>query len=160
MKSLNTDLSRRRAMLAIAALGGSVFSRSLFARTEPLRVEVWLDPNCGCCKDWIAHLEENGFTVKVFSTGRAAARQRFGMPEKYASCHTARVKGYTLEGHVPAHDIQRLLRERPDAVGLAVPAMPIGSPGMDGPAYGGHHDPYDVLLILKDGSARVFQSYL
>ncbi len=81
------------------------------------------------------------------------------MPQKYGSCHTALVQGYVIEGHVPAEDIRRLLKERPDALGLAVPSMPLGSPGMDGPAYGGRRHPYQVLLVQKDGSAQVFNSY-
>jgi hypothetical protein len=81
------------------------------------------------------------------------------MPQKYASCHTALINGYVLEGHVPAREIQRLLRERPIALGLAVPEMPIGSPGMDGPEYGGQQDPFEVLLIQKTGKATVFAAY-
>jgi len=81
------------------------------------------------------------------------------MPSQYGACHTAEVEGYAIEGHVPAREIDRLLKERPVAVGLAVPGMPHGSPGMDGPAYGNRHDPYDVLIVQGDGSARVFQSY-
>ncbi len=81
------------------------------------------------------------------------------MPRKYGACHTARINGYVVEGHVPAADIIRLLKEKPKAVGIAVPRMPIGSPGMDGPAYGGRQDPFDVLLVKGDGSANAFQSH-
>ncbi len=81
------------------------------------------------------------------------------MPIRFGACHTAQVGGYALEGHVPAREIHRLLKDRPTAVGLAVPAMPRGSPGMDGPEYGGARDPYDVYLVQRDGSSRVFQSY-
>ena len=87
------------------------------------------------------------------------ALKRLGIPPRFGSCDTAEIEGYAIEGHVPAREILRLLDERPDAVGLSVPAMPRGSPGMDGPAYGGIADPYDVLLIGKDGKASVFQSY-
>jgi hypothetical protein len=124
-----------------------------------LRIEVWKDPNCGCCKDWIVHLERHGFRTQTHDTGNNAARQRLGMPQKYASCHTAVIEQYVIEGHVPAREIQRLLRERPTALGLAVPGMPVGSPGMDGKIYGDRKDRYDVLLIARDGSSRVFQSY-
>ena len=82
-----------------------------------------------------------------------------GIPQKYGSCHTAQIGGYAIEGHVPASDIQRLLREAPQAIGLAAPGMPVGSPGMDGPAYGGRKDAYDVLLIGKSGSSTVYQSH-
>jgi hypothetical protein len=122
-------------------------------------IEVWKAPACGCCKDWITHLEKNGFAVKVNDGGNNAVRARLGMPINYGSCHTGLVSGYAVEGHVPAREIHRLLKEKPAAVGLAVPGMPIGSPGMDGPEYGNRKDPYDVLLVQRDGSARVFKSY-
>ena len=129
------------------------------ARAATPPVELWKDPNCGCCSDWVKHLQANGFRVKVNDVGNTAARKRLGIPEKLGSCHTALVGGYAIEGHVPAREIQRLLREKPEAIGLAVPGMPVGSPGMDGEVYGGRKDPFDVLLIGKDGSTRVFQSY-
>ncbi|MBP7564796.1 MAG: DUF411 domain-containing protein [Burkholderiaceae bacterium] len=123
------------------------------------RVEVWKSPTCGCCGDWIDHLRAHGFEVTVHDTGNNAARRRFGLPDKLASCHTGLVGGYAVEGHVPAREIQRLLREKPRALGLAVPGMPIGSPGMDGPAYGNQRDRYDVLLVAVDGTTRPYQSY-
>ncbi len=86
-------------------------------------------------------------------------RGRLGVALKYGSCHTARVGGYAIEGHVPAADIRRLLKERPQAIGLAVPGMPVGSPGMDGPEYEGRKDPYNVLLIMADGSASIYQPH-
>lgn len=144
----------------LAALAGAVLTAPLAAasRSKPL-VEVWKSPTCGCCKDWIAHLEANGFAVKVNEVGNTGMRGRLGIPTQLGSCHTALVGGYAIEGHVPARDIQRLLAERPQAVGLAVPGMPIGSPGMDGPEYGGRRDRYDVLLVRKDGSSAVFATY-
>ncbi len=122
-------------------------------------VQVWKDPNCGCCKDWINYLKADGFEVQVFETGNTAMRQRLGLAMKFASCHTALVGGYVIEGHVNAPDIRRLLKEKPQALGLAVPGMPVGSPGMDGPEYQNRKDPYDVLLVQKDGSSKVYQSY-
>ncbi|HEX5287037.1 MAG TPA: DUF411 domain-containing protein [Polaromonas sp.] len=152
-------MQRRLIIQAIASLAGaSVTASSLMAQTKP-RVEAWKAPGCGCCEDWARHLEANGFQVTMHESGSAAARTRLHVPEKLGSCHTAQVGGYALEGHVPAREIRRLLKERPTAVGLAVPGMIIGSPGMDGPAYGGRKDPYDVLLISADGSTRVYQSY-
>ena len=139
--------------------GTSVLAAAgLKAQAHPL-VEVWKDPNCGCCGDWIKHLEGHGFSVRVHEVGNTAARKRLGIPEKLGSCHTALVGGYAIEGHVPAREIHRLLKEKPQAIGLTVPGMPVGSPGMDGPAYGGRQDPYEVLLIAKDGSTRSYQSY-
>ena len=152
-------MKRRFLLQTLASLAGSAaVMPNLIAQTRP-QVEVWKDPECGCCKDWVSHLEANGFQVKVHDSGNAQARSRLGVPDKLGSCHTALIGGYALEGHVPARDIQRLLKERPKAVGLAVPGMPIGSPGMDGAAYGGRKDAYDVLLIQTDGSTRVYQSY-
>lgn len=126
---------------------------------KDLSIEVWKSPTCGCCKDWITHLEANGFSVTSHDEGGTEAMIRMGMPFKYGSCHTASIDGYAIEGHVPAREIHRLLEERPEAIGLSVPAMPRGSPGMDGPMYDGVKDPYDVLLIQRDGEATVFQSY-
>ena len=151
---------QRRLLLTGAAALGLAASGLTLAQVAPVAsIEVWKDPNCGCCKDWISHMEQNGFKAKVFETGNNAARARLGMPQQLGSCHTALVQGYVIEGHVPAQDIQRLLKEKPQALGLAVPGMPIGSPGMDGPAYGGRRDRYEVLLVLQDGSTRVFQRH-
>ena len=147
-------LIQHLALLAAAA----ALPAGLMAQTRP-QVEVWKDPDCGCCKDWVSHLEANGFQVKVHDSGNAQARSRLGVPEKLGSCHTALIGGYAIEGHVPARDIHRLLKERPKAVGLAVPGMPVGSPGMDGAVYGGRKDAYDVLLIQAGGTAKVYQRY-
>lgn len=156
-------MKRRNLLLAAAGLAGTaplVAVAATPSKAQALPVmQVWKDPNCGCCKDWISYLERDGFQVQVFDTGNTAARQRLGLPVKYGSCHTALIGGYVVEGHVSAREIRRLLAEKPQAIGLAVPRMPIGSPGMDGPEYGGQKDPYDVLLVLRDGSSRVYQSY-
>ncbi|WP_082486084.1 MULTISPECIES: DUF411 domain-containing protein [unclassified Acidovorax] len=125
----------------------------------PTPLEVWKDPNCGCCQDWLDHMQAHGFAVKVHDTGNNAVRARLGLPPRLGSCHTALVGGYVVEGHVPASDVRALLQQKPKALGLAVPGMPVGSPGMDGAAYGNRRDPYDVLLVLRDGSTRVFNSY-
>ena len=151
---------KRRTLLTAAFAAATL---PLQAQSLPL-MEVWKDPDCGCCKDWVKHLEANGFRVKTYDEGNTAARKRLGLPDKLGSCHTAKVGGYVVEGHVPARDIQRLLREKPQALGLTVPGMPVGSPGMDGPEYKGRKDPYDVLLVTKnlmnqEVSTRVFTSY-
>ena len=148
------DRSRRRVLCAgmataIAGLAGA-------ARAAGEAVEVWKSPDCGCCGEWVKHLQASGFNVKVNDTGNNAVRARLGMPAKLGSCHTAQVGGYAIEGHVPAADIKRLLAEKPSALGLAVPGMPIGSPGME---VGDRRDAYDVLLVGRDGSSRVFQSH-
>jgi hypothetical protein len=158
-------MQRRRLLKALAGvtgLAGTAFVAPAFAQAsaaEKTPLEVWKDPNCGCCKDWVTHLEANGFAVRVNDTGNSAARTRLGVPAQLGSCHTALVAGYAIEGHVPAREIRRLLKERPQAVGLTVPGMPVGSPGMDGAAYGNRRDPFDVLLIANDSSSQVYQSY-
>lgn len=154
---MKTSLSRRRFGLAgAAALLGPAWAA---AQAPSVHVEVWKSPTCGCCKDWITHMEKSGFRFTVHEVGNTAMRQRLKIPMALGSCHTAVIGRYAIEGHVPARDVQRLLKEKPDAIGLTVPGMPVGSPGMDGPEYGGRKDPYDVLLIAMDGSTRVFSSY-
>lgn len=148
----------RRRLLAVLLGAPLAAATPLRAQTAP-RIEVYKSPTCGCCNDWIEHLKANGFSVVAHDVGNNAARARLGLPTRYASCHTGVIDGYAIEGHVPAREIRRLLKERPPAIGLAVPEMPFGSPGMDGPKYGNKVDPYDVLLVLRDGSARVYQSY-
>lgn len=153
---MHSFISRCRTLLLILVVG----LHAIPLQAAEAGVEVWKSPYCGCCKDWVAHLRAAGFQVTVHESGDLdGERRRLGMPERYASCHTARVSGYLLEGHVPANDIRRLLKEKPSAIGLAVPGMPVGSPGMDGSVYGGRHDPYDVLLVRGDSQAEVFASY-
>ena len=151
------DLTRRRmtASLLLAPLAASLRLNA----AEATVVEVWTGPGCGCCHDWVEHLRANGFEVTTHDGGNMDARERLGMPVKYGSCHTGEVAGYAIEGRVPAPEIQRLLEEKLDAIGLSVPAMPRGSPGMDGQAYANVRDPYDVLLIRSNESAVVYQSY-
>lgn len=159
------SLSRRKSLTRMLGLGlcaaflsplGSYALASSAA--EPL-LEVWKSPTCGCCNDWIKHLQANGFKVQAYDKGNNAKRSEVGMPTKFGSCHTAVVDGYVIEGHVPAREIKRLLKEKPKALGLSVPEMPIGTPGMDGPEYGGQVDPYNVLLVKRDGTASVYQAY-
>jgi hypothetical protein len=134
--------------LLLALVAGSIHAASV--------VTVYKNEGCGCCELWVKHLQKNGFAVKaqnVQDTG--AYRAKFGVPEKVAACHTAVIQGYAIDGHVPARDIKRLLAERPKAKGLAVPGMPVGSPGMESD----RPEPYDVLLVKPDGTTTVFQSY-
>jgi hypothetical protein len=155
------NFMKRRHLLA-AALGLPLIATTAMAQTtsDTLPVlQVWKDPNCGCCGDWVAYLEADGFKVQVFDGGNTAVRKRLGLPDKFGSCHTGLIGGYVIEGHVNAREIRRLLKEKPEAIGLTVPGMPVGSPGMDGAIYGNRRDPYDVVLVLKDGGSRVYQSY-
>jgi hypothetical protein len=151
-------LSARQPMIGrrtlLAALLAACMPGAL-AQAKPV-VEVYKSPSCGCCGDWVKHLRANGFSVRAHDVEEPTAwRAKFGVPERLGSCHTAIVAGYAIEGHVPAKEIKRLLAERPKAKGLAVPAMPMGSPGMEGP----RRDPYDVLLFDAKGGTRVFASY-
>ncbi len=146
-------MKRITAILAAAILGLSV---SVAALAQQTVVEVYKSPTCGCCSDWIKHLQQNGFTVKTHEVRDTSAyRAKFGVPDQLGSCHTALVGGYAIEGHVPAREIKRLLAERPKAKGLAVPGMPMGAPGMEGP----RSDPYEVLLFQADGKYAVYQKY-
>lgn len=150
-----------RVLLITAFAGGLPYSASQSAESVGPKsiIEIWKSPTCGCCSDWIKHLEANGFRMRAYDQGNTAKRREVGMPAHYGSCHTALIDGYVIEGHVPAREIKRLLRERPKALGLAVPEMPIGTPGMDGPEYGGQLDPYNVLLIGNDGAAQIYRAY-
>jgi hypothetical protein len=127
------------------------------ALQETADILVFKSSQCGCCDLWVAHLRQQGFKVYVSPQEHlVAVRARFGVPERLSACHTARAGGYTIEGHVPAADIRRLLRERPAIAGLAVPGMPIGSPGME---QGDRHDPYAVLAFDMQGGTHVFEQH-
>ena len=141
-------------------LGASVFTLAspLLAQDDP-SIHIVKDPGCPCCNAWIGHLRDNGFSVSFEERSveeLAAFKRQQGIPDALVSCHTATVGGYTIEGHVPAADIRRLLTETPDAIGLTVPGMPFGSPGMGPEA---EREAYDVLLIGRDGSASTFSRY-
>lgn len=147
---------RRDVLLAAVALAGVP---SILAAKSGVPMHVFKDPNCGCCAAWIDIVARDGFDVTVEEAfGTALMREKLvrGIPRTAVSCHTADVEGYAIEGHVPPADIRRLLAERPDAVGLAVPGMPFGSPGM-GPE--DRREAYDVLLIRRDGTTEVFSRY-
>jgi hypothetical protein len=151
-------ISRRMILVGAAALLAAP-SLKASAQGAGQAIHVMKDPNCGCCSAWIDILENDGFAVTAeASTGTLLMRYKLenGIPQEMTSCHTARIEGYMIEGHVPVSDIRRLLDKRPDAVGLAVPGMPYGSPGM-GPE--SEREAYNVFLIRRDGSIEVFTSY-
>jgi hypothetical protein len=138
-------VTRRSALGLVAAL--IVLQRSP-AEAETPAILVHKDPNCSCCSGWVKHLKDAGFTVTVEETADLQpVRRRLGVPADLAACHTAEVDGYVLEGHVPAAAVRRLLETRPTAIGLSVPGMPVGSPGMEG----GTPKRYDVILFGKTG---------
>jgi hypothetical protein len=133
-----------------------VLTLSLQAAVKP-KMSVFKTSTCGCCGKWVEHMKTAGFDVQVTDVPSTAEyRRKYGVPENLLSCHTAVVNGYAIEGHVPADDVKRLLKTRPKAKGLAVPGMPIGSPGME---QGPRRQAYSVLLFNADGSATEFQSY-
>lgn len=142
--------------LAAAGALALLLSSPILADQKPGEIEVWKSASCGCCGLWVEHLRNAGYTVKTNDTALgilAKLKRQAGLGEDLQSCHTAKTGGYVIEGHVPAEDVARLLREKPDAVGLTVPGMPPGSPGMD---TGSDKEPYEVLLVKKDGSTEVF----
>lgn len=125
--------------------------------TELPTITVHKTPTCGCCNAWIDHLRTNGFHVEAVDVqDTRPMASRLGVPDNMRSCHTGEVAGYAIEGHIPADDIKRLLNERPDIVGLTVPGMPLGSPGMEA---GGRTQPYSVFAIERDGSTSVFAQH-
>jgi hypothetical protein len=148
------------------ALGVSVVTLALTTGAAPVSpieaargkttITVYKDPGCGCCKSWIEHLIKHGYRVDAKDTpGMTEVKRTLGVPDALSACHTAVVNGYLIEGHVPAADIARLLKEKPKVAGLAVPGMPMGSPGMEGPR--AQH--YQVLSFDKTGKTKVFASY-
>ena len=151
-----TTITRRHALLSGFALAVLVAQPVL---AQGITVHVVKGTGCECCNAWVAYLRDAGFSVteeERYGTLLMTHKTEAGVPQKMISCHTGMVEGYALEGHVPAADIRRLLAERPDAIGLAVPGMPYGSPGM-GPE--DEREAYEVFLIRRDGSTEVFTRY-
>ena len=129
---------------------------ALAAAATTHAVEVYHDPACGCCVHWMRYMQTQGYVVTAHAnSSMATVKARLGVPAGAASCHTAKIGGYVIEGHVPVQDIRRLLAERPDAIGLAAPGMPMGSPGMEM----GAPERYDVLLLERDGTVRVYATH-
>lgn len=145
---MSSFVPSRRALLAAAATLAFVHGTPASADDLP-RILVHRSPTCGCCKAWVGHLRGAGFVVDVIDEADiASVKSRLRVPASLASCHTAEVGGYVVEGHAPASTIEKLLAEKPNAIGLAVPGMPMGSPGME---TGGAADVYDVLLFDANG---------
>ena len=141
--------------LRFVALAGLMMG-GLAHAADSLTIDVHRDANCGCCKDWILHMENNGFTVNdLVEADMGAVKQRLGVPPRLGSCHTAVLNGQFIEGHVPAEQVLAL-QTRPDLLGIAVPGMPMGSPGME---YGDRKDPYQVVGLTKQGELEVVAEY-
>lgn len=143
----------KRTIIGLVAFAIAATSSAAHAA----QLTVHKSPYCGCCQKWIEHVEKHGFQVKVVETEQmTVVKQRLGVPESLASCHTTEAGGYFIEGHVPAADIKRLLKEKPKAAGIAVPGMPAGSPGMEA---GGQHQPYATVLVTKAGKASIYAKH-
>jgi hypothetical protein len=142
-------------LLAALAMTHFAVAQTKSAATKP-HLTVYKTPTCGCCGKWVEQMQATGFTATVTNMDDVGPiKTKHGLPPRLASCHTTLVGGYVIEGHVPADDIKRLLREKPAIAGLAAPGMPAGSPGMDVP----NSPPYDVLAFTKDGKTRVFATH-
>ena len=154
-------MSTRKGLVMSARAAGfvmavAVATFSAVGAALAAEVTVYKSPYCGCCKGWVTHMQRNGFSVKTNDIDDVSPiKRRNGVPSRLWSCHTGLVDGYVIEGHVPAADIQRLLRERPDVRGLAVPGMVAGSPGMEGAG----KDRYQVLSFDNDGKTAVYASH-
>jgi hypothetical protein len=150
------------AILSACGNAGNSEATQVAAKTAtesafPLLV-VYRSESCGCCGEWVKHMEQAGFTTEVHNVDNMnPIKESVGIPPAMGSCHTARVGDYFIEGHVPADDVKRLLASRPDAKGLTVPRMPIGSPGMESPT--GEVEAYEVFLVAKDGGTSVFAKH-
>ncbi len=146
--------SRRLTLMVLAAASLSPISSSQAA--EESFITIHKDPNCGCCSGWARHLQKNGFVTKIIETLQPdAVKRRLGVPDDLASCHTAEIAGYIVEGHVPAAAVKRLLAEKPVAKGLAGAGMPVGSPGIEG----GQPERYDVVLF-GPSERRVYMRFI
>jgi hypothetical protein len=120
-------------------------------------IEVYYSKTCGCCKNWMKHLKDHQFTINpIAEADMQSIKNRYGVEGQYASCHTAIIDGYVIEGHVPADDIKRLLKQKPDIKGLSVPAMPVGTPGME---QGDRKDPFHVITLPETGKPEIFRTY-
>jgi hypothetical protein len=149
---MEPTLFARRAILGLIVSGTATLVTRAGAAPALPPIVVFHDPTCGCCRKWVAHLTANGFAVTLNDApSMKAVKDRLGVPADLSSCHTGEIGGYVIEGHVPADAVKRLLADKPEARGLAVPGMPAGSPGMEG----GEPETYDVMLFGA-GEPRVF----
>ncbi|MCK5831662.1 MAG: DUF411 domain-containing protein [Methylococcales bacterium] len=138
-------------------LSFSLKANEKVATAKPIEIEVYRSPTCGCCGKWIEHLKDKQFVVKdIVIDDVQVIKDKYGVPIEMASCHTALVDGYVVEGHVPAADIMKMINNKPKVIGISVPGMPVGTPGMD---MGGRQDPYQVVSFDKEKNFKVVKSY-
>ena len=146
-----------RGVIAGALLGLATLGFLAPAVADDDEVVMYKDPNCGCCGKWAEHMREHGFKVReVATTEMGQVKGEAGVPQALGSCHTAKVGGYVVEGHVPAADVRRMLTDKPAIAGISAPGMPMGSPGMEGPYPA---DRYDVVSFDAQGRAAVFANH-
>jgi len=156
-QGINSPQSSNPVAATPVSMNGSVWDQETEPLSAPLSVAVYRSPSCGCCGEWIKHLEKHGFKVTDTKTNEMTAiKEKHSVPQDLASCHTAIVNGYVVEGHIPADDIKRLVQQKPDIAGIAVPGMPLGSPGMEA---GERKESFAVLAFNRDGEFEVFQEY-
>ena len=151
-------MKRSTLMLVLTLLGaaGLGYAVSVAAQSAAPTLTVYKSATCGCCSKWIAHMREQGFAVKSLDVDDInTVKTTYGVPADAASCHTALVGGYVVEGHVPADTVKRLLREKPKVAGIAAPGMPVGSPGMEVPS--GEVEHYSIVSFQKDGKTAVYE---
>ena len=154
---------RKQFFFAAAVIVSAGYLSVLAAQQKPVSsrtpIVVYKTPTCGCCAMWVEHMRQNGFQPTVHDVSAEQVRavsKAAGLKDEGASCHTAKVGNYIVEGHVPAADVQRMLKEKPGVAGIAAPGMPIGSPGME---MGDRKQPYDVIAFTKDGRSTVFAKH-
>ena len=147
-------LSRRTVLIAISTM---MIARPTYASRQLPNVLAYRNPGCGCCENWAKLMERAGFPIKMIDDPDLAARRgTLGVPEQLAGCHLAQIGRYVIDGHVPVEDILRLLNEQPSAMGLAVPGMPLGSPGMETTS---EPEKYEVFIFYADGKHKVFSRH-
>jgi hypothetical protein len=150
-------MKKNSSIAALTLLGVVYFVSQVNAETKPIEIEVQRSPSCGCCGKWVDHLKQNQFAVKDIVTENVqAVKDKYGITQELASCHTAIVEGYAVEGHVPADDIKTMLKTKPDIAGITVPGMPSETPGME---MGGKKEPYQVLSFDKNKQTQVFKEH-
>ena len=155
-KRVLVGISFAAAILAAATVTFVTLFHGQNVNASPV-VTVYKSPTCGCCNNWVKHLEDNGFEVTTVDLQDVnPIKRKFGIVPNLSSCHTAIVDGYAIEGHVPAQDVKRLLAEKPDVIGISVPGMPVGSPGME---MGNRIDAYSVVIFDKNGNVNIYSRY-
>ena len=149
-------MNRRESLraLSLGAIALVLADKSLLAAAPKPRMRIYKSPTCGCCKEWVKHVKNGGFDVDVVDVDDVTPfKTKYGVPTDLQSCHTGIVDGYVFEGHVPVDLVKKVLREKPKAIGLAVPGMPMGSPGME---MGAHKEAYNVMLFDRAGKTKIY----